>query len=71
MLLVDRLPSDAQRLRDRLPRPSERPGVVDVQLFELLDQVAQRSHRRQPQRRVSAVHRLAQPRQFLHLVSLG
>ncbi len=45
VLLVDRLPSDAERLGDCLPRPAQAAGVVDVQLLELLDKLAQGCHR--------------------------
>ena len=40
MLLVDRLPADAEAVGDLLPRPSAPPGVVDLKHFEPLDQIA-------------------------------
>ncbi len=41
MLLVDRLPADAEAVGDLLPRPAAPPGVVDLERFEPLDEVAQ------------------------------
>lgn len=40
VLLVDGLPGDAEPVGDRLPRPAELAGVVDVQLLELFDEIA-------------------------------
>jgi len=47
MLVVDSLAADAERLRDVAPGPAEAAGVVDVELFELVQAVAKRRDRRE------------------------
>ena len=71
MLLVHGLAGHPQRLGDQLPRPATSAGVVYVKLLELLDQIAQRSHRGQADGGVSAVDRVIEPGQLAHTVSLG
>jgi hypothetical protein len=70
VLLVDRLAGDTQGIGDGLPRPAQAPGVVDVQLFELLHQLAQRRHSPQPDGRVAAVHRVVQASELTHRCQL-
>jgi len=66
MLLVDRLPRDSEGTCDRLPRPPDGAGVVDMQVFELLDQSAQSGNRGEPNGWVSARYRLVEAGQVLH-----
>jgi hypothetical protein len=54
MLLVDRLPADAEATGDLLPRPAAAARVVDLQHLEPLDQVAQRPNGSQANLRVGA-----------------
>jgi hypothetical protein len=60
MFLVRRLPGDAKDVGDGLPRPAAGPGVLHVQGFKLIDQRPQRRHRRQTDRRITAVDRFSQ-----------
>jgi hypothetical protein len=71
VLLMDGLTGDAQGLGDRLPRPAQASGVVDVQFFELLDEVAKRRDRGEADRGIAAVDCVVQIGQLPHGVSLG
>lgn len=71
MLLVDGLAGDPQPLRDGLPRPTTRSGVVDVEHLELFDKCPQRRNRREPDLGISAVNGLRECRHLLHAVSLS
>lgn len=71
VLLVHRLAGDPERLGDLLPRPADRPCIVNVQLLELLDQIAQRRYRGKADGGIAAVNCLVQSSQLAHAVSLG
>src|SRR6266498_4265460 len=71
VLLVDGLPGNTERRRDLLPRPVVHPGLLDLERLELLEELAQRGHRPQPDARVGAVHCLGEFGCFSHGVILG
>src|SRR5437870_9908914 len=47
VLLMDRLPADAELLRDRLPRPAVPPRPLDVKRLKYLQQPRERGDRGQ------------------------
>jgi len=55
MLLMHRLAGDPEGLSNLLPRPTEVSSVVDVELFQLLDQISQGGDSRQAQARIVAI----------------
>lgn len=59
MLLVDGLPRDAEAVGDRLPRPPQPAGVVDMEFLQLLDEVAECRHGSKPDSGLAAVDRIA------------
>lgn len=71
VLLVDGLPGDAQAVGDRLPRPAELPGVVDVEFLEFLDEIAKGGDGGEPDRGVAAVDGIVELGELPHDVSLG
>jgi hypothetical protein len=71
VLLVDGLSGDAEPVGDRLPRPAELAGVVDVKLFELFDKIAKSGDGGEPDRWIAAVYRVVELGELLHAVSLG
>jgi len=71
VLLVHGLATHAERTGDQVPRPSDRPGIVDVEFFEFLDQIAKCSDRREPDRRIPAGNRAVETGQLAHRVSDG
>jgi hypothetical protein len=71
VLLVCGLPRHSECFGDGLPGPPQRSGVVDVEFFELLDQLAQRSHRGETEGRVAAVHGGVELDQAVHVVNLS
>lgn len=70
VLLMDGLTGDAQGVGDRLPRPAEASGVVDVQLLELLDEVAKCRDRGEADRWIATVDRVVQIGQLPHRCQL-
>ena len=52
VLLVDGLPADAEHVRDLLPRPTGRPGAVDLGPLEVLEQPPQGAYGAEPGPRV-------------------
>jgi hypothetical protein len=71
MLLVDGLPGDAQAVGDRLPRPAELAGVVDVQFLEFLHEIAKCGDGREPDSWIAAVDGVVELGEMPHRVSLG
>jgi len=67
---MDGLTGDAQGVGDRLPRPPEASGIVDVQLLELRDEVAKHRDRGEADRGIAAVDRVVQVRQLPHRCQL-
>jgi hypothetical protein len=59
MLVVNRLAADAERLRDLAPGPAEPPGVLDVEILELVQPVAERHDRSESVARLIALFRMA------------
>lgn len=60
MLLVDGLAGDTEGFGYGLPGPPEAAGVVDVQLFELLHQLTERSDGDEADGWISAVNGVVQ-----------
>jgi len=52
VLLVDGLAADAELVRDLLPRPSEAARIPHLERLQLLDELAERGHRAEPDPRV-------------------
>ncbi len=69
MFLVHGLASDPKLVSDGLPRPTQAPSVLDVQLLELFDELTQRSDCAQPDGWVAAIHRVVQANQLTHVLS--